>query len=185
MKKEGSKKAKVNETQKNVSIVVEKIKDSEKDHKEIKDALEQIKIEHANEIQINDDRKCVLVLISTPNLVGYKKVHATLTKKLEEQLSNPVVIIPAKKRVNGKEYRTYVSKKVPRDRTLTAVFDGYLDDILYPATIVGKRIRYPKGKTRVYKVLVDPLDKETIEYKLDAMKACYIALTNRKLDIEF
>ena len=185
MKKEGSKKTKVNETQKNVSIVVEKIKDSEKDHKEIKDALEQIKIEHANEIQINDDRKCVLVLISTPNLVGYKKVHATLTKKLEEQLSNPVVIIPAKKRVNGKEYRTYVSKKVPRDRTLTAVFDGYLDDILYPATIVGKRIRYPKGKTRVYKVLVDPLDKETIEYKLDAMKACYIALTNRKLDIEF
>ena len=126
MKKEGSKKTKVNETKKNVSIVVEKIKDSEKDHKEIKDALEQIKIEHANEIQINDDRKCVLVLISTPNLVGYKKVHATLTKKLEEQLSNPVVIIPAKKRVNGKEYRTYVSKKVPRDRTLTAVFDGYL-----------------------------------------------------------
>ena len=185
MKKEGSKKTKVNETQKNVSIVVEKIKDSEKDHKEIKDALEQIKIEHANEIQINDDRKCVLVLISTPNIVGYKKVHATLTKKLEEQLSNPVVIIPAKKRVNGKEYRTYVSKKVPRDRTLTAVFDGYLDDILYPATIVGKRIRYPSGKTRTYKVLVDPLDKESIEYKLDAMTACYRALTNRKLEIEF
>ena len=89
------------------------------------------------------------------------------------------------KRVNGKEYRNYISKKVPRDRTLTAVFDGYLDDILYPATIVGKRIRYPVGKTRIYKVLVDPLDKETVEYKLNAMKACYIALTNRKLEIEF
>ena len=182
MKKEASKKSKVNETQKLVSAQLEKIKDTEKDNKEV---LDSIKIEHAKEIQINDDHKCVLVLISTNNLVGFKKVHSLLTKKLEESLSNPVIIIPAKKRVNGKEYRTYVSKKVPRDRTLTAVFDGYLDDILYPATIVGKRIRYPKGKTRVYKVLVDPLDKETIEYKLDAMKACYIALTNRKLDIEF
>ena len=182
MKKEGSKKTKANETQKNVSIAMEKIKDNEKEYKE---ELEPIKIEHANEIQINDDKKCILILISTTNLSGFKKAHAFLTKKLEEHLSNPVVIIPAKKRVNGKEYRTYVSKKVPRDRTLTAVFDGYLDDILYPATIVGKRIRYPSSKTRIYKVLVDPLDKEVIEYKMEALTACYRALTNRKLEIQF
>ena len=76
------------------------------------------------------------------------------------------MIIPAPKRVNGKEYRAFVSKKVPRDRTLTAVFDGYLDDILFPATIVGKRTRYSVGKTRTYKVHVDHLDKENVEYKL-------------------
>ena len=88
------------------------------------------------------------------------------------------MIIPARKRVNGKEYRTFVSKKVPRDRTLTAVFDAYLDDILYPATIVGKT-------TRTYKVIIDPLDKESINDRLDAIKACFKALTNRKLEIEF
>ena len=182
MKKEGSKKAKVSETQKTVSLSLDKIKDSEKDHKA---DLDPIKLEHANEVQVNDDQKCYLIQISTSNPTGFKKVHSLLTKKLEEDLSNPVIIIPSKKRVNGKEYRSYVSKKVPRDRTLTAVFDGYLDDILYPATIVGKRIRYPTGKTRIYKVLVDPLDKETIEYKINDMIACYRALTNRKLEIEF
>ncbi len=182
MKKEGSKKAKVSETQKTVSASLDKIKDSEKDHKA---DLDPIKLEHANEVQVNDDQKCYLIQISTSNPTGFKKVHSLLTKKLEEDLSNPVIIIPSKKRVNGKEYRSYVSKKVPRDRTLTAVFDGYLDDILYPATIVGKRIRYPTGKTRIYKVLVDPLDKETIEYKINDMIACYRALTNRKLEIEF
>ena len=182
MKKEASKKSKVSETVKNVSAALDKIKDSEKEHKE---SLEPIKIEHANEVQMDDDRKCYLVQISTTNPTGFKKVHSLLTKKLEDYFSTPVVIIPAKKRVNGKEYRGYISKKVPRDRTLTSVFDGYLDDILYPATIVGKRIRYPAGKTRTYKVLVDPLDKENVEYKLPAMIACYRALTNRKLEIEF
>ena len=181
-KKEGSKKGAISEIQKNVSNALEKIKDSEKDHKA---ELDSLKIEHANEVTVNDDQKCYLIQISTQNVAGFKKVHSLLTKKLEEHLSNPVVIIPARKRVNGKEYRTFVSKKVPRDRTLTAVFDAYLDDILYPATIVGKRIRYSVGKTRTYKVLVDPLDKETVEYKLPAMTACYLALTNRKLEIEF
>ena len=183
MKKEGLKKAKVSETQKTVSASLDKIKDSEKDHKA---DLDPIKLEHANEVQVNDDQKCYLIQISTQNLTGFKKIHSLLTKKLEEDLSNPVIIIPSKKRVNGKEYRSYVSKKVPRDRTLTAVFDSYLDDILYPATIIGKRIRYPVGKTtRTYKVLVDPLDKETINDRLDAIKACFKALTNRKLEIEF
>ena len=134
---------------------------------------------------MSDDKKCCLIQVSSSNMAGFKKVHSLLTKKLEEELSIPVIVIPSKKRVNGKEYRTYVSKKVPRDRTLTAVFDGYLDDILFPATIVGKRIRYPTGKIRTYKVLVDPLDKEIVEYKLPAMVACYRALTNRKLEIEF
>ncbi len=182
MKKENSKKSKVPEIQKNVSNALDKIKDSEKEHKS---NLEQIQIEHANEVDMNDDKKCCLIQVSSPNMTGFKKVHSLLTKKLEEELSIPVIVIPSKKRVNGKEYRAYVSKKVPRDRTLTAVFDGYLDDILFPATIVGKRIRYPAGKTRTYKVLVDPLDKEIVEYKLPALVACYKALTNRKLEIEF
>ena len=181
-KKEGSKKGAISEIQKNVSNALEKIKDTEKEHKA---ELETIKIEYANEVKMEDDQKCFLVQISTQNLAGFKKVHSLLTKKLEEHLSNPVIIIHSRKRVNGNEYRTFVSKKVPRDRTLTAVFDAYLDDILYPATIVGKRIRYPVGKTRTFKVLVDPLDKETIEYKLPAMTSCYRALTNRKLEIEF
>ena len=182
-KKEGSKKGAISEIQKNVSNALEKIKDTEKEHKA---ELETIKIEYANEVKMEDDQKCFLVQISTQNLAGFKKVHSLLTKKLEEHLSNPVIIIPSRKRVNGNEYRTFVSKKVPRDKTLTAVFDAYLDDILYPATIIGKRIRYPVGKTtRTYKVIVDPLDKESINYKLDAIKACFKALTNRKLDIEF
>ena len=181
-KKENQKKGTVSEIQKNVSTALEKIKDSEKDHKA---ELESIKIEHVNEVQMNDSQKCYLIQISTQNLNGFKKVHSLLTKKFEQHLSDTVILIPKRKRVNGKEYRKFVSKKVPRDKTLTAVFDGYLDDILYPAIIVGKRVRYSVGKKRTYKVIVDPLDKEMVEYKIPAITACYKAITNRILEIEF
>ena len=67
---------------------------------------------------------------------------------------------------------------------MTAVFDGYLDDILYPTTIVGKRVRYPVGKTRTYKVIADSLDKKLVD-RIPAIAACYKAITNRKLEIEF
>ena len=182
-KKEAPKKGSINEIQKNVATEFEKIKDTEKEYKA---ELDTIKIEHANEVPMNEEQKCYLIQISTQNLAGFKKVHSLLTKKFETHLANTVILIPKRKRVNGKEYRTYVSKKVPRDKTLTAVFDAYLDDILYPATIVGKRIRYPVGRTtRTYKVIIDPLDKEIVNYRVDAIKACFKALTNRKLDIEF
>ena len=95
-KKEGSKKGAVSEIQKNVSNALEKIKDSEKEHKS---ELETLKIEHPNEVQMEDEQKCFLIQISTQNLAGFKKVHSLLTKKLEEHLSNPVIIIPSRKRV--------------------------------------------------------------------------------------
>ena len=183
MSKKEKEKGTVSEIQKSVANSLEKIKDSEKEHKA---ELEPLKIEHANEIQMVENKKCYLIQISTNNLSGFKKVHPLLTKKLEDHLTSTVIIIPARKRVNGKEYRTFVSKKVPRDRTLTAVFEAYLDDLLYPATIIGKRVRYPVGSTnRTYKVIVDPLDKEIVNDRIEAIKACYKALTNRILDIEF
>ena len=82
-------------------------------------------------------------------------------------------------------FKRYEGTKVPRDRTLTAVFDAYLDDLVYPATIVGKRIRFPRGKVRHFKVILDKLDEETINYKIPSITACYKALTNRELEVAF
>ena len=45
---------------KKISNELEKIKDSEKDHKA---DLEPIKIEHEKEVQISDNKKCYLIQI--------------------------------------------------------------------------------------------------------------------------
>ena len=176
------KKEKVTEMEKNFQNTLNSIISSEKDNKK---ELEGVKIENAREVEIEKGERCFLVCVNTADEKDLRKIHPTLVKKFEEQFSAPVALIPAKKRVNGKLYKRYRGTKVPRDRTLTAMFDSYLDDLLYPATIIGKRIRYPKGKVRQFKVLVDPIDKDAIEYKIPCITACYKALTNRPLEVEF
>ena len=170
----------ITEITKNVSIFVEKLKASEKDYKA---DLDKIRVENVGEVSMEEGKVSYLIQLSSTDEKSLRKVHTLLVKKLEEHLNSPVVIIPSKKRINGKDYARYVSAKVPRDRTLTAVFDSYLDDLLYPATIIGKRIRYPKGPTRQFKVIIDPLDKNQVEYKIPAITACYKALTNRDLEV--
>jgi small subunit ribosomal protein S7e len=174
--------ATVNEITKNLTNVITKIQDN---NQNLKKDLEALKIESANEITIGNNKRCYLVQVNESSVKNLQNVHAEIVKKLEDHFNTPVLIVPYKKRVNGNLYRKYVSKQVPRTKTLTAVYDSLLEDLLYPATIVGKRVRFPKGNNRLFKVLVDPLDKETVEYKIGAISSTYKALTNRDLAIEF
>jgi small subunit ribosomal protein S7e len=174
--------ATVNEITKNLTNVINRIQDSDQ---RLKKDLEGLSIEGANEISVGNNKRCYLVQVNESSMKNVQNVHAEIVKKLEDHFNTPVLIVPYKKRVNGNLYRKYVGKQVPRTKTLTAVYDSLLEDLLYPATIVGKRTRYPKGGNRLFKVLVDPLDKDSIEYKLNAIVSTYKALTNRDLTIEF
>ncbi len=147
--------------------------------------FESIKIENAAEIFTVDNKRCYLVQVGEECLPTLHKVHSEITKRLESKFSNPVVIVPNRKRINGNLFRRYRGTKVPRTQTLTHVYDTLLQDIVYPAVIVGKRVRYPKSKGRLFKVQLDALDKESVEYKLNAIVASYKALTNRELQVEF
>lgn len=152
---------------------------------EIKKEAAGIKIENAAEIQTADNKKAYLVHVSKDSITSLHKIHSEVIKKLESKLSHPVVIVPTRKPINGNLFRRYRGTKVPRTDTLTNVYDSFLQDVVYPAAIVGKRIRFPKSKGRLFKVQVDKLDRDTIEYKINAIAASYKALTNRDLNVEF
>lgn len=59
----------------------------------------------------------------------------------------------------------YVSMKLFR-RTLTAVHDAILEDLTFPAEIVGKRIRIKLDGSRLIKVHLDKTQQTNIEHKV-------------------
>ena len=51
-------------------------------------------------------------------------------------------------------------------RTLTAVHDAILDDLVFPAEIVGKRTRVKLDGTKLLKVHLDRSQQTNIEHKV-------------------
>ncbi|OMJ94903.1 hypothetical protein SteCoe_1760 [Stentor coeruleus] len=76
-------------------------------------------------------------------------------------------------------------QKRPYSRTLTKVHEAILDDLVYPNSILGKRIRMKADGRRVFKVLLDPTTREDIQDRLDVISAVYSKLTNKEVVFEF
>merc|ERR1712096_527660 len=56
-----------------------------------------------------------------------------------------------------------LKQKRPRSRTLQAVHTAILNDLVYPAEIVGKRIRIRLDGSRLFKVHLDKTHQTNIE----------------------
>lgn len=81
--------------------------------------------------------------------------------------------------------RSRVTQKRPRSRTLTAVHEAILSDLVYPTEIVGKRTRQKTDGAKVLKVLLDSKDQGGMEWKLDGIAEVYRKLTGRQVIFEF
>lgn len=55
-------------------------------------------------------------------------------------------------------------------RTLTSVYDAILEDLVFPAEIVGKRIRVKLDGSQLIKVHLDKSQQTTIEHKVSYLK---------------
>uniref|UniRef100_A0A1B0B1K9 40S ribosomal protein S7 n=1 Tax=Glossina palpalis gambiensis TaxID=67801 RepID=A0A1B0B1K9_9MUSC len=62
--------------------------------------------------------------------------------------------------------RNPLIQKRPRSRTLTAVYDAILEDLVFSAEIVGKRICVKLDSSQLIKVHLDTSQQTTIEHKV-------------------
>ena len=76
-------------------------------------------------------------------------------RELEKKFSGKHVVFIAQRRILPKPTRkaNKLKQKRPRSRTLLAVHNSILDDLVYPAEIVGKRIRIRLDGSRLFKVI--------------------------------
>ncbi|KAI9891133.1 MAG: 40S ribosomal protein [Vezdaea aestivalis] len=157
---------------------------------DMKSALRPLQIVSAKELEVGHGKKAIVIFVPVPLLQGFHKVQQRLTRELEKKFSDRHVIFLASRRIlprpkRSNRSRTSLTQKRPRSRTLTAVHEAILTDLVYPVEIVGKRTRTREDGSKVLKVVLDEKEKGGVDYRLDTYSDVYRRLTGRSVGFEF
>jgi small subunit ribosomal protein S7e len=117
----------------------------------------------------------VIIYVPMPKLKQFQKIQTRLVRELEKKFSGKHVVFVGERKILPKptrKTRTKNKQKRPRSRTLTAVYDAILEDLVYPAEIVGKRIRVRLDGSQLIKVHLDKNQQTTIEHKVKMIQIC-------------
>ncbi|EED95315.1 RS7, ribosomal protein 7 [Thalassiosira pseudonana CCMP1335] len=154
---------------------------------ELKASLRDLYITAAKEVDCGSGRKAIVIYVPYKQQKSYQKIQARLVRELEKKFSGRHVMIIAQRNILGKSYaRSQKTKGLrPRSRTLTAVQDAVLEDIVYPTEITGKRTRCKVDGRRILKVYLDGRDQANVEGRTDTYAAVYGKLTNKQVSFHF
>uniref|UniRef100_A0A6T6H372 40S ribosomal protein S7 n=1 Tax=Craspedostauros australis TaxID=1486917 RepID=A0A6T6H372_9STRA len=154
---------------------------------ELKAALRDMYITAAKEVDCGGGNKAIVLYVPFKLLKAFNKVHPKLVRELEKKFSGRHVLIIAQRTILGKSYsrNQKTTGLLPRSRTLTAVHDSILDDIVYPTEIVGKRTRVKVDGKRILKVYLDSKDQANVEGRTDTFSSVYGKLTNKQVQFYF
>jgi len=164
--------------------------DLETNTQDLRASLRPLQFVSAREIEIGHGKKAIAIFVPVPLLPGFHKIQQRLTRELEKKFSDRHVLIIASRRILPRPKRSVRSRntltqKRPRSRTLTAVHDAILSDIVYPVEIVGKRTRTKEDGSKTLKVILDEKERGGVDHRLDAYGEVYRRLTGRNVVFEF
>jgi small subunit ribosomal protein S7e len=159
----------------------------EKSGSEIKAELRELFITSAKEVDCGGGKSAVVLFVPYRLLTKFHKVQTRLVRELEKKFSGKNVIIIAQRKILPRERKNgrLAPQKRPHTRTLTAVHDAILEDMVYPTEIVGRRTRYKVDGSRQMKVYLDPKDQNNAEYKTETFGHVYKNLTGKDVVFEF
>ncbi|CAM8990878.1 unnamed protein product [Rhodiola kirilowii] len=106
--------------------------------------------------------------------------HTNIEKKFS---GKDVILIATRRIVRPPKKGSAVQR--PRNRKLTAVHEAILEDVVLPAEIVGKRIRYRLDGSKIMKIFLDPKERNNTEYKLETFSAVYRKLCGKDVVFEY
>ncbi|KAK6927942.1 Ribosomal protein S7e, partial [Dillenia turbinata] len=164
--------------------VAQSLFDLENTNQELKSDLKDLFINSAIQVDVSGNRKAVVIHIPYRLRKAYRKIHIKLVRELEKKFSGKDVILIATRRILRPPKKGSAVQR-PRTRTLTAVHDAMLEDIVQPAEIVGKRIRYRLDGSKMMKVYLDPKERNNTEYKLETFSAVYKKLAGKDVVFEY
>merc|ERR1712142_283867 len=154
---------------------------------DLKASLYELYITGAKEVDMQG-KKAIIIFVPVPQLKAYQKIQTRLVRELEKKFNGKPVVFIAQRRILPKPTRKSKrqnKQKRPRSRTLTAVHDSILEDLCFPAEIVGKRLRVKLDGSKMIKVHLDKSQQNNVEHKLDTFTSVYKKLTGKDVTFEF
>jgi len=154
---------------------------------DLKAQLRELHFAGAKEIDVGD-KKAILIYVPFPQLKQYQKIQIRLVRELEKKFNGKSVMFLARRTIIPKPSRkskVQLKQKRPISRTLTHVHNAILDDLVYPAEIIGKRIRVRLNGSRLFKVHLEKSHQNNLEQKVDTFSAVYKKLTGKEVVFEF
>lgn len=166
--------------------VAQALYDLENSVGDLKAVLRPLQFNAAKEVEVGKGKKAIVVFVPVPLLPQYHKIQQRLTRELEKKFSDRHVMFIAQRRILPKPSRKRSRQKQqrPRSRTLTAVHEKMLDDMVYPTEIVGRRLRVQEGGRKIQKIFLDSKDAAAVDYKLESFQAVYGKLTGKSVVFE-
>ncbi|GAV89539.1 Ribosomal_S7e domain-containing protein [Cephalotus follicularis] len=158
--------------------------DLENTNQDLKSDLKDLFINSAVQIDVAGNRKAVVIYVPYRLRKAFRKIHLRLVRELEKKFSGKDVVLLATRRIVRPPKKGSAVQR-PRTRTLTAVHDAMLEDIVQPAEIVGKRVRYRIDGSKIIKIFLDPKEKNNTEYKLETFAGVYRKLTGKDVVFEY
>ncbi|ESR44008.1 hypothetical protein WN944_005256 [Citrus x changshan-huyou] len=164
--------------------VAQALFDLENTNQELKSDLKDLYINQAIQMDVSGNRKAIVVYVPYRLRKAYRKIHSRLVRELEKKFSGKDVVLIATRRIVRPPKKGSAVQR-PRSRTLTAVHDAMLEDVVYPAEIVGKRVRYRLDGSKIIKIFLDPKERNNTEYKLESFSGVYRKLTGKDVVFDY
>ena len=110
----------------------------------------------AKEVSVGGADSAIVVVVPYRLLSAFQKVQGRIVHELEKKFSGKHVVLIGQRRIIRKPSRrnTVKMQKRPHSRTLAAVQEALLDDVVYPAEISGRRDYFGRDGRQVIKMYV-------------------------------
>ena len=151
---------------------------------EMKVYLRDLVFSSAREVDVSANKKAIIIMVPFRLLKSYQKFQTRLVRELEKKFAGKIVVIVAQRKILPASAKSKKQMR-PRSRTLTAVHDAILGDLVYPVDIVGRRMRMKTDGSKTLKILLDPKEQQSVEYKLEAFATVYKKMTGKDAVFEF
>lgn len=152
---------------------------------ENKKIASSIKINRVVEIPLGKDKPALLVFVNfRSQRLLVTNLYKKLVNDLEKKLKTTVLVIAARN-IESRWIKVNRTQQKSNSRTLSNVYNEYLNELLLPGSIISSRTRVRLDGSSINKITLDKADQHFLEERIPAIRAAYKKLTTRDVEIDF